>query len=175
MREPFKLRLQLLINEFGTALAGNADALNEAIRLGAPALTDLERVTEILAGHNELIRDMNVNSERVSGELSRVRDQIVSFVDEAEDVSSAALERRDDVSRGFDLFDDYVAELYPTLVQLGQTARQQTPLLADLREAAPELHALSNNLPPFQRASGRSLDVAGQRREGRRTGAAPWP
>ncbi len=161
MREPFKLRLQLLINEFGTALAGNADALNEAIRLGAPALSDLEEVTEILAGHNELIRDLNVNSERVSGELARVRDQVVSFVDEAEDVSSAAVERRDDVSTGFDRFDDYVAELQPTLAQLGDTAREQTPLLAELREAAPELHRLSNSLPPFQRASEDSLTSLG--------------
>jgi ABC-type transporter Mla subunit MlaD len=161
MREPFRLRLQLLLNEFGTALAGNADALNEAIRLGAPALTDLQKVTEILAGHNELIRDMNVNSERVSGELARVRDQVVEFVDEAEDVSSAALERRDDVSRGFDLFDDYIAELYPTLAQLGETARQQTPLLADLGDAAPELHRLTQTLPPFQRGSERSLETLG--------------
>ena len=43
LREPYKRRLQLLINEFGTALAGNADNLNEAIRLGAPALTSSRR------------------------------------------------------------------------------------------------------------------------------------
>ena len=50
MREPFRRRLTLLINEFGTALAGNPENLREAIRLGAPALTELEEVTEILAG-----------------------------------------------------------------------------------------------------------------------------
>ena len=130
MREPFKLRLQLLLNEFGTALAGNGDALNEAIRLGAPALTELEEVTEILAGQNELIRDLNVNSERVSGELARVRDQIVRFVDEAEDVARTALERREDVSRGFDLFDDYVAELGP---DAGAARRDRAPA-----DAAPD-------------------------------------
>ncbi len=161
MREPFKLRLQLLLNEFGTALAGNGDALNEAIRLGAPALTELEEVTGILAGQNELIRDLNVNSERVSGELARVRDQVVRFVDEAEDVARTALERREDVSAGFDRFDDYVAELGPTLRQLGETAREQTPLLTDLRGAAPELYRLSVSLPRFQRASERSLDTLG--------------
>ena len=162
MREPFKLRLQLLLNEFGTALAGNGDALNEAIRLGAPALTELEEVTEILAGQNELIRDMNDDSERVSGELARVRDQIVRFVDEGEDVARTALERREDVSAGFDRFDDYIAELGPTLTQLGETAREQTPLLTDLRGAAPELHRLSVSLPRFQRASARSLDTLGE-------------
>ena len=38
LREPFKRAAALLINEFGTALAGNPENLNEAIRLGAPAL-----------------------------------------------------------------------------------------------------------------------------------------
>jgi len=43
LREPFKDRLQLLINEFGTALAGNPHDLNQAIRLGSPALDQLRR------------------------------------------------------------------------------------------------------------------------------------
>jgi ABC-type transporter Mla subunit MlaD len=162
MREPFRRRLTLLINEFGTALAGNPEALREAVRLGAPALTEFEEATEILANQAKMIRAFNVHSEKVSRELAAERDRIVEFVDEAEDVASTALERREDVSRGFDLFDDYIAELRPTLAQLNDTARQQTPLLAELREAAPELHRLSVNLPPFQRASEDSLRSLGK-------------
>ena len=161
MREPFRRRLTLLINEFGTALAGNPDNLREAIRLGAPALTELEETTEILANQAEMIRALNVHSEKVSGELADYRERIVSFVDEAEDVASTALERREDVGRGFDLFDDYINELRPTLAQLNDTAQQQTPLLADLRDAAPELHRLSIALPNFQRASEDSLATLG--------------
>src|SRR5829696_9279173 len=48
LREPFKDRLQLLINEFGTALDGNAENLNAAIRAGAPALQQLKQVLNIL-------------------------------------------------------------------------------------------------------------------------------
>ncbi len=161
MREPFRQRLTLLINEFGTALAGNPENLREAIRLGAPALTELEETTEILANQAEMIRAFNVDSERITGELAAARERIVDFVDEAEDVASTALERREDVARGFDLFDDYIAELRPTLAQLDDTARQQTPLLADLRDAAPELHRLSVSLPIFQRASEDSLRSLG--------------
>jgi ABC-type transporter Mla subunit MlaD len=162
MREPFRQRLTLLINEFGTALAGNPENLREAIRLGAPALTELEETTEILANQAKMIRAFNVHSEKVSRELAAERDRVVEFVDEAEDVASTALERREDVARGFDLFDDYIDELRPTLAQLDDTARQQTPLLADLREAAPELHRLSVNLPNFQRASEDSLRSLGK-------------
>src|ERR671917_218692 len=48
LREPFKRRFQLIINEFGTALAGNPENLNAAIRRGAPALRELEGVLDIL-------------------------------------------------------------------------------------------------------------------------------
>ena len=162
MREPFRRRLTLLINEFGTALAGNPDNLREAIRLGAPALTELEEATEILANQAEMIRALNVHSEKVSGELAAYRERIVDFVDEAEDTASTALERREDVAKGFDLFDDYIEELRPTLAQLNDTAQQQTPLLVDLREAAPDLRRLSVNLPNFQRASEDSLATLGE-------------
>ncbi len=162
MREPFRRRLTLLINEFGTALAGNPENLREAIRLGAPALDEFEQATEILANQAEMIRAFNVDSERISSELAAKRDRLVEFVDEAEDVASTALERREDVSRGFDRFDDYIGELRPTLAQLNDTARQQTPLLADLRDAAPELHRLSLTLPTFQRASEGSLRTLGK-------------
>ena len=162
MREPFRRRLTLLINEFGTALAGNPENLREAIRLGAPALSEFEEATEILANQAEMIRDFNVNSERISAELAAKRERIVEFIDEAEDVAATALERREDVSRGFDLFDDYINELRPTLTQLNETAQQQTPLLVSLREAAPELYDLSVNLPIFQRASEASLRSLGK-------------
>ena len=46
LREPFKDRLTLLINEFGTALDGNAENLNAAIRAGAPALQQLKQVLQ---------------------------------------------------------------------------------------------------------------------------------
>src|SRR5918996_4738054 len=55
LREPFKRRLQLLIAEFGTALAGNPQNLNAAIRGGAPALRELEAVLEILGDKPRVI------------------------------------------------------------------------------------------------------------------------
>ncbi len=75
MREPFRRRLTLLINEFGTALAGNPENLREAIRLGAPALTELEETTEILANQAEMVRAFNVHSEKISGELAAHRER----------------------------------------------------------------------------------------------------
>src|SRR5919106_2840125 len=165
LREPYKRRLQLLINEFGTALAGNPDNLNEAIRLGAPSLTELRKVTRILGEQNAIIRDLNVNSDRVIGELTARREDVVRFIQEARDTARASAERREDLSRDFALLDDFLAELDPTLVELEHAARQQVPLLADLRGAAPGLNRLAVNLPPFNDAGTDAIDTLGQASE----------
>ena len=162
LREPYSRRLQLLINEFGTALAGNPDSLNEAIRQGAPALTQLKKVTAILASQNRIIRDLNANSDEVIGQLAQRREDVVKFVQEARDTAEASAARRDDLSRQFADLDDFLAELRPTLAQLENVARQQTPLLSDLRAAAPGLNTLALNLPAFNRATETSLDTLGE-------------
>ncbi len=162
MREPFKQRFRLLINEFGTALAGNSEALNEAIRLGAPALTDLKEVTAILRSQRETIAQLNTDSSKSIGALADARNEIAEFVDEAEDASRISAERRDTVSTNFSLLDDFLLEFRPTLVELERLAENQTPLLRNLHGAAPGLARLSGNLPAFNRASEDALRTLGE-------------
>ena len=161
LREPFARRFQLLINEFGTALAGNSERLNTAIRLGAPALTQLRKVTKILASQNTIIRDLQSDSDTVIGELAANREDVVRFVEEARDTAEASAGRREDLSRDFELLDDFLAELQPTLAELENVAREQTPLLTDLRAAAPGLNTLAVNLPPFNRNADGALAALG--------------
>ena len=161
LREPFRERLALIINEFGTALAGNPESLNEAIRLGAPALTQLRKVTQILASQNTIIRDLNANSDQVIGRLAERRQDVVSFIKKARDTAEASAARRADLSQDFGLLDDFLAELRPTLAELDNLAVKQTPLLTDLRAAAPGLNRLALNLPPFNGATEASLRSLG--------------
>jgi ABC-type transporter Mla subunit MlaD len=161
LREPFRERLALIINEFGTALAGNPESLNEAIRLGAPALTQLRRVTQILAGQNRIIRDLNANSDQVIGRLADRRHDVVRFIQRARDTAEASTARRADLSQDFALLDDFLAELRPTLAELDNLAVKQTPLLTDLRAAAPGLNRLATGLPPFNSATVASLKSLG--------------
>ncbi len=162
LRLPFRQRLTLILNEFGTALAGNPDSLNEAIRLGAPALTQLRKVTQILASQNTIIRDLNANSDEVIGRLAARREDVVRFIHEARDTAEISVSRREDLSRNFELLDDFLAELRPTLAELDNLAVEQTPLLTDLRAAAPGLNQLALNLPPFNAASEESLAGLGE-------------
>ena len=161
LREPFRQRLALIINEFGTALAGNPDSLNQAIRLGAPALTQLRKVTQILASQNTIIRDLNANSDQVIGKLADRRQDVVRFIQKARDTAEASTARRADLSQDFNRLDDFLAQLRPTLASLDNLAVKQTPLLRDLRAAAPQLTRLSVNLPPFNSATEASLKSLG--------------
>jgi ABC-type transporter Mla subunit MlaD len=162
LREPFRDRLQILINEFGTALAGNPERLNTAIRLGAPALEQLHQALKILAEQNTVIRDLNANSDRIIARLTERRDDVVRAIQEIRDASAASAARRTDLSADFDLLDDFLAELQPTIRDVGRLAVESTPLLRDLRAAAPGLNTLATNLPAFNEATRVSLDSLGE-------------
>jgi ABC-type transporter Mla subunit MlaD len=165
MRLPYRQRLSLLINEFGTALAGNPENLNEAIRMGAPALQDLHEALRLLAQQNRTIAQLNVDSDEIIGKLEARSSDVVRFIREAGDAAVASAARRDDLSTDFDLLDDALRELGPTMAELENVARETTPLLADLRSAAPDLNTLATNLPAFARAGEKSLVTLGEAAE----------
>jgi ABC-type transporter Mla subunit MlaD len=157
LREPFKDRLRLLINEFGTALDANAENLNAAIRSGAPALQELKQVLNILGRQNTTIAQLNADADAIFAQLADRREDVVNFIDNAGRTAAISAERSEDLSRNFDLLDDFLAELQPTMVELEKLARYQAPLLTDLRAAAPGLNKLATNLPPFNRGTRDSL------------------
>jgi ABC-type transporter Mla subunit MlaD len=161
LREPFKNRLQLLINEFGTALDANAENLNAAIRSGAPALQQLKQVLNILGRQNTTIAELNSNADAIFAQLANRREDVVHFIDNAGRTAAISAERSDDLAQNFHLLDDFLAELKPTMFQLGKLATYQTPLLTDLHAAAPGLNKLATNLPPFNNGTRESLTALG--------------
>jgi phospholipid/cholesterol/gamma-HCH transport system substrate-binding protein len=161
LREPFKNRLQLLINEFGTALDGNAENLNAAIRAGAPALQQLKQVLNILGRQNTTIAELNTNADAIFAQLANRKEDVVHFIDNAGRTAAISAERSNDLAQNFHLLDDFLAELKPTMFQLGNLAEQQTPLLTDLHAAAPGLNKLATNLPSFNSGTEQSLTSLG--------------
>jgi ABC-type transporter Mla subunit MlaD len=161
LREPFKDRLTLLINEFGTALDGNAENLNAAIRAGAPALQQLKQVLNILGRQNTTIAELNTNADAIFAQLANRREDVVHFIDNAGRTAAISAERSSDLAQNFHLLDDFLAQLKPTMFQLGNLAEQQTPLLTDLHAAAPGLNKLATNLPNFNKGTEQSLTSLG--------------
>jgi phospholipid/cholesterol/gamma-HCH transport system substrate-binding protein len=161
LREPFKDRLTLLINEFGTALDGNAENLNAAIRAGAPALQQLKQVLNILGQQNTTIAELNTNADAIFQQLAQRKEDVVHFIDNAGRTASISAERSNDLAQNFHLLDDFLVQLKPTMFQLGKLAEQQTPLLTDLHAAAPGLNKLATNLPAFNNGTEQSLTSLG--------------
>jgi ABC-type transporter Mla subunit MlaD len=149
MRRPYRERFRLVLNEFGAGLAGRPEDLNEAIRRGVPALRQTARLLGILADHDQVIRRLVGDADRVIGKLAENRRDVGRFVDEAEDTASASAERADDIALNFNRLPTFVRELRPTMTALGEAAVEQRPVLVDLSAAAADLERFLDNSGEF--------------------------
>jgi phospholipid/cholesterol/gamma-HCH transport system substrate-binding protein len=168
LRMPFRQRLAILVNEFGTALAGRGNDLNRAIHSANPALRDTDRVLAVLASQNRTLSQLAVDSDRVLGPLAARRKRVSSFVVQANTTAQATAERSDALMRTFERFPTFLRELRPTLADLGALSDQMTPVLIDLGRAAPSLNQFVAELGPFSavatpalRSLGQATDVGG--------------
>ena len=161
LREPFKERFALILNEFGTALSGNGENLNEAIRRGAPALDQLRRALSILSRQNSVITNLNVNGDQIISRLAARRQDVVNFIDAANRTAQASAARRGDLAQNFKKLPGFLTELRPTLAKLGTAADANTPLLADLDATAGQLTRLTYPLPAFNDASEPAIRALG--------------
>jgi virulence factor Mce-like protein len=162
MRLPYRQRFAILINEFGTALAGRGDDLNEAIHRANPALRETDRVLAILAEQNRTLANLAQESDQVIAPLAQKRKRITHFVVAANETAKATAERSADIERSFQRFPGFLRELRPTLQQLGDFSDQMTPVLADLHTAAPDLNRFIGELGPFSRSATTSVTSLGR-------------
>ncbi|MEA2457543.1 MAG: hypothetical protein QOC95_515 [Thermoleophilaceae bacterium] len=162
MRLPYRQRFAIIINEFGTALAGRGDDLNAAIHRANPALRDTDKVLAILASQNRTLANLAQESDAVIAPLANKRKRISHFVVAANDTAKATAERSGDIVRTFQRFPGFLRELRPTLQQLGDFSDQMTPVLADLHTAAPDLNRFITQLGPFSRSATTSIKSLGQ-------------
>ena len=89
MRLPYRTRLALLINEFGTALAGRGGELNEVIHRANPALRETDEVLKILAEQNRTLAQLAVNGDESLGPLARERARVGNFIVKANETAQA--------------------------------------------------------------------------------------
>jgi ABC-type transporter Mla subunit MlaD len=161
-RLPDRQRLAIIINEFGTALAGRGDDLNQAIHRANPALRQTDKVLAILAKENRVLADLAVSSDRVIAPLAAKRTRISHFIAAANQTGTATAERSGDIVRTFQRFPTFLRELRPTLAQLGAFSDQMTPVLVDLHKAAPDLNRFITALGPFSRSATTSVVSLGK-------------
>jgi ABC-type transporter Mla subunit MlaD len=157
LRLPQKERLRIILTELGAGVAGRGDDLNETLRRAVPALRDTDHLLAILASESNTIRDLTVNGDKVITALADNKRDVGRFVGEARDTAVASAERRSAIAATFHKFPGFLAELRPTMLQLGRVADGQTPALRDLDASAGRIKTFFNDLTPFSNASRVSL------------------
>jgi virulence factor Mce-like protein len=162
LRLPYRERLRLLIDELGAAVAGNGEALNEALHRANPALRDTDRVLALLARQRHTITDLTSNADTVLAALAQNKGNVARFVTEAKRTAQASAERRADLQATFHKFPAFLEELKPTMAALGRTADAQRPALANLSAAAPQLTRFFHDLVPFSQASTPAFKALGE-------------
>ena len=162
LRRPERERLSLILDSFGTALAGNGRDLNDAIRRGVPALRETDRFLAILARQNTVVRDLNQHADVVLKELAVDRKDVGDWVIKARNAARDSADRRADIARGFHDLPVFLQELKPTMQKLGAAADAQTPALQLLSANAPQLKTFFTQLKPFSDASRPAFRALGQ-------------
>ena len=153
MRRPYRERLRIILNELGAGTGGRAEDISATIRRASPALRETNKVLDILARQNQVLKDLSVNADTVIGDLADNRKNVGRFVKEAEDVATTSAERRRQLAAGLQRLPTFLRQLRPTMAELGATADASTPYLRDLNASAGQLERFLNELGPFAEAS----------------------
>jgi virulence factor Mce-like protein len=162
LRLPQRERLRIILNELGTGLAGRGRDLNLAIRRGVPALRETDKLLAILARQNEVIANLVRDADGVITALADNKENVGRFVVEARDTADASAAREADIAASFNKLPRFLAELQPTMRELGRAVDAQTPALRDLNASSGQLERFFDNLGPFADASRPSFRSLGE-------------
>jgi ABC-type transporter Mla subunit MlaD len=153
MQQPERQRFAIIVNELGVGLAGNGQQLNAVIRRADPALYQLDRVLAILASQNRVLANLARDSDAALAPAARESQSITDFIDKAGATATATASRGDALEQNFAKLPAFLTQLRPTMRRLGEFAQAGTPVMIDLRAAAPSVNTLFKQLGPFSQAA----------------------
>ena len=165
MRRPYRERFSIILRQLGAGVGARGEDLNEAIRRASPALRETERVLAILGRQNTVLQDLVTDADKVIGDLTGNRKDVVRWVKETRQTSAASAERREQIAESLRRLPGFLRQLGPTMTELGRTADAQTPTLVDLNRSADQLENLFTSLEPFSRSTQANLRAVGKAAE----------
>lgn len=171
MREPIAERFRIIFSELGVGFAARGDDVQQTIRRALPALATTNDVLALLAEKRRTLASLSRESGQVLQTLGRRREDVGDFIVAARDAAAATVARRAELAEGVRRFPAFLAQLEPTMRDLGTAAGAQAPALADLRAAAPSVTRLLDTLGPFAEASEPAVQTLGEASLAGRTAA----
>jgi ABC-type transporter Mla subunit MlaD len=169
MRRPIAERFRIIFSELGIGFAARGDDVQATIQRAIPALGATNDVLAVLAEKRQTLASLSRESGQVLQVLGRRREDVGDFVVQARNAAAATAVRREELAESIRRFPAFLAQLEPTMRDLGTAARLQAPALADLRAAAPSVTALLGTLPRFAEASEPAVDTLGDASRAGRT------
>jgi ABC-type transporter Mla subunit MlaD len=153
MRLPERQRFAIIINELGVGLAGNGQQLNVVIRRADPALYQFDQVLNILAAQNRTLANLATESDAALAPVAAQSQSISDFIDKAGATAAATAARGDAMEQSFAKLPAFLQQLDPTVKKLGEFAAAGTPVMTDLRAAAPSINTVFEQIGPFSQAA----------------------
>ena len=170
-------RFAILLNEFGTGLAGRGDELNEVIHRANPALRETDEVlADPRAAEPRRSPGWRATRTPALAPLARERERFADFIVPGQrDRRGLGRAPRRHRARASSCCPTSSRELRPLMVDLEGFADQGTPLLADLAPAAPALGPADQGARARSRrtASRAALPEPRRRARARPAGADP--
>ena len=153
MRVPERQRFALILNEFGIALAGNGENLNQVIRRGYPALQQTNKVLKILAGQNELLARLAVESDQSLAPLAEARTEVSGTINSSEKVGRATAEEGAALQENWAKFPAFLKQLTPSMASLEQFSRALRGFLQPLQGHESQINSVVANFPGLSKNS----------------------
>jgi len=145
--------LSIILNELGTGLAARGSDLNQVILRADPALTQTQRVFNLLASQNRVLANLATDSDEVLAPLAKARSSLAGFVVHANATATASATQSAQLAQSIKLLPPFLEQLKPLMADLGELADQGTPAVSDAGAAASALDAEFKALVPFANAS----------------------
>jgi virulence factor Mce-like protein len=146
---PVRQRLSIVVAELGIGVAGRGEDLNAVLRRANPTLAAARRTLGILNGQRAEIQSAVEASDHLVAELAARRERIRDFADQAAAVATRTANRRAELAEGIHRLPPLLRATRPALEDLDVLIRDGTPVLRDLRAAAPHLNRLLEGVPAF--------------------------
>lgn len=158
---PVDQRLRVIFTELGVMTAGRGEDLNALIRRSNPALQQSRTLLTIIGDQRRQLSTAVTESDRVLAELAGREDSVRAFVNNAAEAASESASESDRLSEGIQRLPAMLDSARSGLRSVNTAMSASTPLLADLRGAAPRLNTLFGTLPRFLDAGRPALESLG--------------
>jgi virulence factor Mce-like protein len=158
---PTDERIQVLISQLGIGTAAQGSNVNALLRRANPALQTSQQLLQILDAQRQQLAGAVGQTDEILAALAQRGDQVRQFVDRAAAVTATAAAHRTALAQTVARLPAMLAAARPDLAALDSAARNATPLLPELRAAAPSLTGLTTALPEFSREGVPALTALG--------------